>query len=110
MKPFLTLALAAGTLLAGIPLAEARPHWHPRPPVYRPRVHAPPIYLPPPSPRERREVQAQIRLRQLGYYRGPIDGDIGPYTRRAISRFQHDRRLPVTGWLDLRTLKVLGVI
>lgn len=110
MKPFLIPALAAGTLLAGMPVADARPHWHPRPPVYRPPVYAPPVYMPTPTPRERKEVQAQIRLRQLGYYRGPIDGDIGPYTSRAISRFQHDQRLPITGWLDVRTLKALGVI
>lgn len=99
--------LVAATAFSGLiqPL-EAAPHWHPvpRPPAYRPP------YSPPPTPRERKEVQAQIRLRQLGYYRGPIDGDIGPFTSRAISRFQRDQRLPITGWLDARTLRALGVI
>ena len=115
MKTFQTALLVASTLLGSLQTAGARPHWHPRPPVYRPPIYSPPIYSPPiyvpsPTPRERKEVQAQIRLRQLGYYHGPIDGDIGPYTSRAISRFQYDRGLPVTGWLDVRTLRALGVI
>jgi len=55
------------------------------------------------------EVQAQIRLRQLGYYRGSIDGLIGRGSRYAISRFQYDYRLPATGYLDHRTLRALGI-
>lgn len=105
MKPYLITFLASGTLLGSLQISEARPHWHPRLPEYRP-----PVYQPQATPRERKEVQAQIRLRQLGYYRGPIDGAIGPYTSRAISLFQNDQRLPVTGWLDVRTLRALGVI
>ncbi len=58
----------------------------------------------------RTEMQAQLRLRQLGYYRGPIDGIIGRGTRYAIVRFQRDYRLPVTGRLDHRTLRALRVI
>jgi Putative peptidoglycan binding domain len=63
-----------------------------------------------PGPSYRTKLRAQARLRQLGFYRGPIDGDIGPGTRRAISRFQHHYGLPVTGWLDNRTLRALRVI
>lgn len=56
-----------------------------------------------------REARAQLRLRQLGYYRGSIDGSIGRGTRYAIIRFQADRRLPRTGYLDWRTLRALGI-
>lgn len=39
----------------------------------------------------------QEALSRAGYYRGPIDGSMGPGTRRAISNFQADNSLPVTG-------------
>lgn len=107
----------AGTaaLITSILPVDAAPHWHPvrpRPPII---VPGPPVYRPAPipvpaTPREKKEIRAQLALRQLGYYRGPIDGDIGPYTSRAILRFQRDRGLPMTGWLDVRTLRALGVL
>lgn len=53
------------------------------------------------------EARAQVRLRQLGYYRGPIDGQFGRGSRYALIRFQHDRRLPETGRLDHRTVRAL---
>jgi peptidoglycan hydrolase-like protein with peptidoglycan-binding domain len=37
------------------------------------------------------------------------DGVAGPQTRRAVRRFQRARRLRVTGRLDRRTLRALGV-
>jgi hypothetical protein len=61
------------------------------------------------GPGHRTKVRAQIRLRQLGYYRGPIDGSIGYGTRRAIARFQRHHGLPATGWLDWRTLRALRI-
>lgn len=39
----------------------------------------------------------QQALSRAGYYRGSIDGVIGPGTRRSISAFQADHGLPVTG-------------
>lgn len=57
----------------------------------------------------RTERDAQLRLRQLGYYYGPIDGIIGRGSQRAIVRFQRDYHLPPTGWLDHRTLRALRV-
>jgi N-acetylmuramoyl-L-alanine amidase len=42
----------------------------------------------------------QGRLRDQGYNCGPVDGIMGPRTRAAISSFQEDQRLPVTGDLD----------
>lgn len=61
------------------------------------------------GPSHRTKVRAQLRLRQLGFYRGPIDGDIGYGTRRAIARFQRHYGLPATGWLDSRTLRALRI-
>lgn len=67
-------------------------------------------YTPPRHHAPRVEVQAQLRLRQLGYYRGPIDGLIGRGTRYSIMRFQRDYRLPSSGYLDYRTLRALGIV
>ena len=53
--------------------------------------------------------RAQTRLARLGYYRGPIDGDFGPMTNRAIRNYQADYGLPITGRLDSRTRASLGV-
>jgi len=46
---------------------------------------------------------AQVHLKQLGYYAGPIDGVFGSRTRDALERFQRDHRLPETGTLDADT-------
>ncbi|MFD0893125.1 peptidoglycan-binding protein [Luteolibacter ambystomatis] len=55
------------------------------------------------------EARAQLRLRSMGYYRGPIDGDFGYGSRRALARFQRDHRLRITGWLDWSTRRALGL-
>lgn len=53
------------------------------------------------------EARAQFRLRELGYYRGPIDGSFGYGSRSALARFQRDYRMRPTGWLDERTRRAL---
>jgi hypothetical protein len=45
-------------------------------------------------------TDVQVALRRRGYYHGPIDGDIGPGSRAAISAYQYDHGLPVTGGID----------
>jgi peptidoglycan hydrolase-like protein with peptidoglycan-binding domain len=50
---------------------------------------------------------AQRRLANLGYHMGPVDGVLGPSTRAALSDFQRDRNLPVTGRIDRDTFAVL---
>ncbi len=52
---------------------------------------------------------AQQRLAREGYYRGQIDGVIGPETRRAVARYQSSRGLRVTGSLTTDTLEALGL-
>lgn len=54
-------------------------------------------------------VDVQRALSRRGYYRGEIDGDIGPATRAAIRRYQYDRRLEVTGRIDRTLLRSLDV-
>lgn len=55
------------------------------------------------------EARAQMQLRRLGFYYGPIDGSFGSGSRRALHRFQYERDLPCTGYLDWRTLRALGL-
>jgi peptidoglycan hydrolase-like protein with peptidoglycan-binding domain len=39
----------------------------------------------------------QQRLKDLGYYSGPVDGEAGGATRRAIREYQAEQGLSVTG-------------
>lgn len=55
-------------------------------------------------------VRVQRELRREGYYRGSIDGLIGPMTRAALARFQNDAGLRVTRRIDGPTLAALGVV
>lgn len=55
------------------------------------------------------EFAVQRKLAKLGYYRGPIDGDIGPASRRAIRRYQQENDLPVTGRIDRNLVASLGI-
>ena len=54
-------------------------------------------------------VDVQRELRRRGYYRGPIDGDIGPGSRSAIRAYQYDRGLSTTGRFDSSLLRSLGI-
>lgn len=54
-------------------------------------------------------VDVQSELRRRGYYRGPIDGDIGPGSRAAIRAYQYDRGLSPTGRIDSSLLRALGI-
>jgi hypothetical protein len=55
-------------------------------------------------------MRVQRQLRREGYYRGAIDGLIGPMTRAALARFQYDAGLRVTRRIDGPTLAALGVV
>ncbi|MFQ1700518.1 peptidoglycan-binding protein [Loktanella agnita] len=46
----------------------------------------------------------ESRLSQLGYGPGRVDGRFDANTRQAISRYQADRNLPATGYLNQPTL------
>jgi len=53
--------------------------------------------------------QAQQALLDKGYDPGPIDGIMGPQTRRAIGQYQKSEDLSVTQRLDAKTASRLGV-
>jgi hypothetical protein len=55
------------------------------------------------------EARAQQRLRELGYYRGPIDGSFGRGSRDSLARFQRDNRIRPSGSLDERTIRALRI-
>ncbi len=54
-------------------------------------------------------ASAQEKLAQQGYYRGRIDGVLGPETSRAIARFQSNQGQRVTGVLGRDTIEALGL-
>jgi hypothetical protein len=54
-------------------------------------------------------VAVQDALAQAGYYNGPIDGIIGSGTRSAISNYQYDAGLSVTGMIDNALIDSLGI-
>jgi hypothetical protein len=53
------------------------------------------------------EFDVQRGLSRHGYYRGPIDGDIGPGSRTAIRAFQADNGFAPTGRIDRGLLESL---
>lgn len=57
----------------------------------------------------RTEAEVQRALARRGYYRGPIDGDIGPGSRNAIARYQADHGMRATGSITSSLLRSLGL-
>ena len=51
----------------------------------------------------------QLALRDQGYYRGAIDGLVGPQTRAALAAYQRDHGLIITAAVDEPTLVTLGL-
>lgn len=51
--------------------------------------------------------KAQSTLKDLGLYTGTLDGQMGPNTSNAISQFQEQAGLSVTGKLDVKTMQEL---
>jgi hypothetical protein len=51
----------------------------------------------------------QSQLAKQGYYRAAIDGVYGPQTRAALTRYQSNHGLQVTGALTPATLQALGL-
>lgn len=55
------------------------------------------------------EADVQSSLRELGFYRGPVDGEIGESSRAAIRAFQLKHRCNVTGRIDSTLLRALDI-
>jgi peptidoglycan hydrolase-like protein with peptidoglycan-binding domain len=62
---------------------------------------------PPPVTETTPTRELQQKLHKLGYYRGAVDGKPGAQTVNALRQFQFEHHLPVTGYLDARTILLL---
>jgi hypothetical protein len=54
-------------------------------------------------------AQTQDLLQQMGYYKGEVDGLLGPLTREALAAYQADQGLTQTAVIDEPTLDSLGL-
>ena len=54
-------------------------------------------------------ADTQALLQQMGYYKGEVDGLLGPLTREALTAYQTDNGLTVTAVIDEPTLDSLGL-
>jgi len=68
-----------------------------------------PIYAYNRMPPDQVIANVQAALQQQGYYRGQVDGLIGPLTRGAIADYQRDHGLYTTSTIDQPTLESLGI-
>ncbi len=81
----------------------------PAPPPQQAPPPAPPVRSPAPTGALSRDDvrELQVGLIELGYLSGAADGIAGPMTRRAISGFEAERGLPVTGAATPRVLSAV---
>jgi hypothetical protein len=54
-------------------------------------------------------ADVQAELQQMGYYKGEVDGLLGPMTREALAAYQADQGLTQTAAIDEPTLDSLGM-
>jgi hypothetical protein len=54
-------------------------------------------------------IDVQRRLARAGYYRGPIDGIMGPGTRFAIRAYERDHGLRVDGVISGQLMRNMGL-
>ena len=54
-------------------------------------------------------ADVQAELQQMGYYKGEVDGLLGPLTRDALTAYQGDQGLTQTAAIDEPTLDTLGM-
>lgn len=64
--------------------------------------------LPPAGPYKPTANEIQTALKNANFYNGPIDGKIGPLTRKAIEEFQSANGLQVDGKVGTKTWAVLS--
>jgi hypothetical protein len=54
-------------------------------------------------------ANVQAVLQEMGYYKGEVDGLLGPLTREALTGYQNDQGLTATAVIDEPTLNSLGM-
>lgn len=62
-----------------------------------------------PRPFDQVVADVQAVLQEQGYYRGEVDGLVGPLTREALAAYQSAQGLPPTAAVDQPTLDSLGL-
>ncbi|MCX6847434.1 MAG: peptidoglycan-binding domain-containing protein, partial [Verrucomicrobia bacterium] len=55
------------------------------------------------------DYRAQQALARLGYYQGPVDGQFGPQSYRALNSYQRAQGMPVSNALTAVLLRALGL-
>ncbi len=60
-------------------------------------------------PPDRVIADVQAALQEMGYYKGEVDGLLGPLTREALTGYQSDNGLYTTAAIDEPTLSSLGM-
>ncbi|MGI8432935.1 MAG: peptidoglycan-binding domain-containing protein [Chthoniobacterales bacterium] len=60
-------------------------------------------------PPDRVIADVQASLQEMGYYKGEVDGLLGPLTREALTGYQSDNGLYTTAAIDEPTLDSLGM-
>jgi hypothetical protein len=78
-------------------------------PYYSYYAYDAPIYGYDGLPPDEIVANVQSELQRLGYYTYAVDGILGPLTQDAISRYQRDNLLPITGAIDPATVGSLGL-
>ena len=77
-------------------------------PSNEPPLRAEPVIGP--EPKTELDIAAwQVQLERNHFSCGTIDGDFGMRSKRAITQFQKNRALPVTGILDIETRMAIGM-
>ncbi len=55
------------------------------------------------------DYRVQQALARRGYYQGPIDGQFGPQSYRALNRYQQSQGMPVSNAITTVLLRALGL-
>lgn len=55
------------------------------------------------------DYRVQQALARLGYYQGPLDGQFGPQSYRALNSYQRAQGMPVSNGLTAVLLRALGL-
>ena len=110
-RPRSSFSLSLGTGYAGRGYyygPSGSSYYYERPEVhyYATREAAPHEYY---STRASPDAAVQNALAQRGYYRGPIDGQIGPQSRNAIARYQSNQGMRPTGIIGDSLIRSLGL-
>ena len=95
----------------GAPYFWSAGYWYPAWGYYPNAYYAwdGPIYAYNDLPPDQVIANVQAALQEQGYYRGEVDGLLGPLTREAIAGYQRDRGLYETAAIDEPTLESLGM-